>query len=79
LAVELHRGKQDRKKLIYKRFNDFLKALDSSGRVSEMINQHHCLQQRKIWATKKLGDLWLHYPELQEILRVSSEVRSGCP
>ena len=58
----------DWKKLKYKRYNDFLKALDRSGRVREMIKQHHSAQQRKARATKKLGDLWQHYPELQEIL-----------
>jgi hypothetical protein len=58
----------DWKKLKYKRYNDFLKALDSSGRVREIIKQHHTAQQRKARATKKLGDLWQHYPELQEIL-----------
>jgi len=62
----------DSKKLKYKRYNDFLKALDSSGRVKEMIKQHHTAQHRKIRATKKLGNLWQHYPELQEILRDSS-------
>jgi hypothetical protein len=62
----------DWKKLKYKRYNDFLKALDSSGRVREMIKQHHTAQQRKTRATKKLGDLWQHYPELQEILSDSS-------
>jgi hypothetical protein len=37
-----------------------------------MIKQHHTAQQRKARATKKLGDLWQHYPELQEILSDSS-------
>jgi hypothetical protein len=45
----------DWNKLKYKRYNDFLKALDSSGRVREMIKQHHNAQQRKTWATKKPG------------------------
>jgi hypothetical protein len=62
----------DWKMLIYKPYNDFLKALDSSARVREMIKQHHSGQQRKTQATKKLGDLWQHYPELQEILSDSS-------
>jgi len=62
----------DWKKLKYKRYRDFLKALDSSSRVREMIKQHHSAQQRKTRATKKLGDLWQHYPELQEILSDSS-------
>jgi len=64
--------KLDWKKLKYKRYNDFLKALDSSGRVREMIMQHPSAQQGKTRATKKLGDLWQHYPELQEILSDSS-------
>jgi len=58
---------------MYKRHNDFLKAIDSSGRVREMIKQHHTPQQRKTRATKKLGNLWQHYPEHQEILSDSSE------
>jgi len=62
----------DWKKLKYKRYNDILKALDSSGRVREMIKQHHTAQQRKTRATKKLGNLWQHYSELQEILSDSS-------
>jgi hypothetical protein len=32
------------------------------------IKQHHYAQKRKTRATKKLGGLWQHYPELQEIL-----------
>jgi hypothetical protein len=59
-------------KFKYKRYNDFLKTLDCSSRVSKMIKQHHFSQQRKTRATKKLGDLWQHYPELQEILSDSS-------
>jgi hypothetical protein len=49
-------------------------ALHSSGRVREMIMQHHTLGQRKTSATKQLGDLWQHYPERQEICNNSS----GC-
>jgi len=37
-----------------------------------MLKQHHTVQQRKTWTTKKLGDLWQHYLELQEILSDSS-------
>jgi len=62
----------DWKKLKNKRYNDFLKALDSSGRVRELMNQHHTVQHRKTRATEKLGDLWQHYRELQEILSNSS-------
>ncbi|KAF8241182.1 hypothetical protein K440DRAFT_638091 [Wilcoxina mikolae CBS 423.85] len=58
----------DWRKLKYKQYNDFLKALDRSGRVREMMKQHHSTQQRKTRATKKLGDLWQHHLELQEIL-----------
>jgi len=50
-------SKLDWKKLKYKRYNDFLKARDSSGRVREIIKQHYSVQQRKTWAMKKLGDL----------------------
>jgi len=60
------------KKLKYKRYDDCLKALDSSGRVREMIKRHHTAQQRKTRSTKKLGNLWQHSPELQEILSNSS-------
>ena len=60
------------KKLKYKRNNDFLKALDSSSRVREMVKQHHTAQQRKTWGTKKMGVLWQHYPEHQEILTDST-------
>jgi len=62
----------DWKKLKFKRYNDFFKALDSSSRVREMIKQHRTAQQRKARAMKKLGDLWQQYPELQEILSDSS-------
>lgn len=65
-------GNLDCKKLTYERYNYFLKALDSSSRVREMIMQHHSGQQRKTRATKKLGDLWQHDPEIQEILIDSS-------
>ena len=47
--------------------SDYL-TLDTSGRVREMIQQHHSAQKRKTRATKKLGDLWQNNPELQEIL-----------
>ena len=57
----------DCKKLKYNRYNDFLKTLDSSSRVREMIKQHHTAQDRKTRATKKLGDLGKHYPEPNEI------------
>jgi len=60
------------KKLKYKRYNDFLKALDSSSRVRELLKQYHTAQQRKTRAMTMLGDLWQHYPELQEILSDSS-------
>jgi len=55
-------------KLKYKQYNDFLKALDSSCRVREMIKQHQAAQQTKTWATMKLEDLWQHNPELQGML-----------
>jgi len=40
-----------------KQHNNFLKVLNSIGRVSEMINEYHFAQQRKTWATTILGDL----------------------
>jgi hypothetical protein len=42
----------DRKKLKYKEYNDFLKGLDSSCRVREVINQHMSAQQKKTQAMK---------------------------
>jgi hypothetical protein len=62
----------DWKKLKYMRYNAFLKALDSSGRVREMIQQPHTAQQRKTQAMKNLGDFWQHYPKRQEFLTDSS-------
>jgi len=58
----------DCKDQMYTRYNDFLKALDSHGRVREMIKQHESAQQRMTWATNMLGDLWQQFRELQEIL-----------
>jgi hypothetical protein len=63
----------DCKMLKYKRYNGFLNALDSAGRVREMLSEHHSAQQRKTRARKKLGDLWQHHLELQEILNDTSE------
>jgi hypothetical protein len=54
----------DWKKLKYKQYNDFLKALDCSSRVREMMKHHHTAQQWMTWARKMLGDLWQHYPEV---------------
>jgi hypothetical protein len=62
----------DSKKLKYKHYNDLPTARIRSVRVREVIKQHHTAQQRKTQATKELGDLWQHYPEIQEILRDSS-------
>jgi len=64
--------KLDKKMLKQKWHNDFFNTLDSSGRVWEMIKQHHSAQQRKPQAMKKPGDLWQHYFELQGILDKSS-------
>jgi len=62
----------DCKKLKNKQYNDFLKAHDSSGRVREMIKQHHSAQQRETRVTKKLGDRWRHNPKHEEIISNSS-------
>jgi len=59
---------RDWKRFKYKRYNYFLKALHNSGRVREMIKQHHSAQERKTWAIKKLRDRWQHHPKLQEII-----------
>jgi hypothetical protein len=64
----------DYKRLKYKQYNNFLKALNISGRVEETIKHHQSVQQRKARPTKKLGDLWQHYPELQAILNDSSRI-----
>jgi hypothetical protein len=37
----------DWKKLKYKGYNDFIKALDSSGSLREMVKQYNSAQQRK--------------------------------
>jgi hypothetical protein len=58
----------DWKKSKYKWYNHFLKALNSSSRVREIISQHHSSQLRKIRDTTKLGDLRQRYPKHQEIL-----------
>jgi hypothetical protein len=52
----------DWKMMKYKPYHDFLQSVDSSGGAREIMNQYHSAQQRKIRATKKLGDLWQHYP-----------------
>jgi len=62
----------DWRKMKYKQYNDFLKVLDCSGRVREVIKQYRSAQQRKIQATKKVGDLWQHNPKLLEIVSDSS-------
>jgi len=58
----------DWKKLKYMRYNDFLWAFNNSGRVREIIKQHHSARHRKTQATKKLGDLWRYHPKIQGIL-----------
>jgi hypothetical protein len=63
----------DWKKLKDTQHNNFLKAINSSGRVREMIKQHHSAKQRKTWATKKFGDLWQLDSNLKETLSDSSE------
>jgi len=60
------------KTLKYMLYNDFLKALDSSGREREIIKHHHSAQLRNTQAMKKLGDLCQLYPELQEIVSDTS-------
>jgi len=62
----------DFKQLRFKWYSDFLKALDRSGRVREMMKQPYSAQQRKTLATKKVADLSQHNPKLQEILSDSS-------
>jgi len=67
------------KQFKYMQYNDFLKALDSSSRVREIKKWHHTTQRRTTWDMTKLGDLWQHYPALQEFLSNSSgsEKRMG--
>ena len=59
-------------KFKFKLYNNFLKALNGSGRVWEVIKQHHTSQQRKTRAMKMLGNLCQYYPDIQEILSGSS-------
>jgi len=40
------------KRLIHTQYNDFLKVLNSCGRVREMIKQHHSAQEMKTQAMK---------------------------
>jgi hypothetical protein len=58
-------------KLRYKRYRDFRKTLDCSGRLRKIIQQHDSAQQRTTPASNKQRDLWQQYPELLEI-------RTGC-
>lgn len=44
--------------LKYMCYSNNLKALDSCSRVRDMSAQYHSAQQRKMLATKMLGDLW---------------------
>jgi hypothetical protein len=56
------------RELGYKRYYDYLRTIDSSGWVREMVKQHNTAQKRKERATKQLGDYWQQNPELLEIL-----------
>ena len=56
------------RELGYKRYYDYLRTIDSSSWVREMIKQHNTAQKKKERATKKLGDYWQQNPELLEIL-----------
>lgn len=52
-------------KLKYNWYNNFLKGLDSFGRVREMMKQQYSAQQRKTEAMNKPSDLLQHSPKLQ--------------
>jgi hypothetical protein len=56
------------RELGYKRYYDYLRTIDSSGRVREMVKQHNTAQKNKDSATVKLGDYWQQSPELLEVL-----------
>ncbi|KAF8248564.1 hypothetical protein K440DRAFT_642215 [Wilcoxina mikolae CBS 423.85] len=56
------------RELGYKRYYDYLRTIDSSGRVTEMVKQHNTAQKNKDRAMKKLGNYWQQSPELLEIL-----------
>ncbi|KAF8253562.1 hypothetical protein K440DRAFT_641839 [Wilcoxina mikolae CBS 423.85] len=56
------------KELGYKRYYDYLRTIDSSGRIREIVKQHNTMQKNKDCATKKLEDYWQQSPELLEIL-----------
>lgn len=59
----------DWKNFKHEQYNNFLKALDCSGRVREIIKLHHSTQQRKTQATKMQGDHWQNNPKIHEFLR----------
>jgi len=59
----------DWKKLMFKRYNDFLKVYDSACRIWNAMMLPCCTQRRMSQAMKYLGDLWQHYCKLQGILR----------
>ncbi|KAF8253227.1 hypothetical protein K440DRAFT_643209 [Wilcoxina mikolae CBS 423.85] len=56
------------RELGHKRYYDYLRTIDSSGRIREMVKQHNTTQNNKDRVTKKLGDYWQQSPELLEIL-----------
>jgi len=60
------------KKLKYMGYNNFLKAVDSSSCVIQMIKQHHSVQSRETPAIKQLRNCCQHYLELPQIFSDSS-------
>ncbi|KAF8247561.1 hypothetical protein K440DRAFT_643633 [Wilcoxina mikolae CBS 423.85] len=56
------------RELGYKRYYDYLRIIDSSGWVREMIKQYNTMQKNMDCATKNLGEYWQHSPKLLEIL-----------
>ncbi|KAF8248754.1 hypothetical protein K440DRAFT_641857 [Wilcoxina mikolae CBS 423.85] len=52
----------------YKRYYDYLRTIDSSGWVREMVKQHNTTQKNKDCVTKKLKDYWQQSPKLLELL-----------
>ncbi|KAF8244847.1 hypothetical protein K440DRAFT_635736 [Wilcoxina mikolae CBS 423.85] len=56
------------RELGYKRYYDYLRTIDSSGQVREMVKQHNTVQRNQDHAMKTLRDYWQQSPELLEIL-----------
>ncbi|KAF8243729.1 hypothetical protein K440DRAFT_636810 [Wilcoxina mikolae CBS 423.85] len=62
---------QDQSKFIhgvYELYYDYLRTIDSSGRIREMVKQLNTVQNNKDRATKTLGEYWQQSSKVLEIL-----------